>query len=236
MNENLSQARREPPWAAGLRAARANFVPALIVQAVMLAILLAYYFYPPTTRWLDALAEFKARFGYGYSIAAAVLAGALIPELMRVGVLQKGRFIRANLSNILFTIPFWGVMGAIVDFFYRSQAGWFGSEATFDVVAKKVIVDQFIYNPLFAAPVSAWFYDFKNSGYRCDNCARFFTRTYYRDVIVPILFATWGVWIPIVSILYSLPSLLQIPLFALALSLWVILYTWISEQRGMPAD
>ena len=38
-------------------------------------------------------------------------------------------------------------------------------------------------------------------------------------------------WIPVVAILYSLPSLLQIPLFGLALSLWVILYTWMSEQR-----
>jgi len=40
------------------------------------------------------------------------------------------------------------------------------------------------------------------------------------------------VWIPIVVILYSLPPLLQIPLFALALAMWVILYTWISEARA----
>jgi hypothetical protein len=49
---------------------------------------------------------------------------------------------------------------------------------------------------------------------------------------VPTLFATWGVWIPVVTILYSLPSLLQIPLFGLALSMWVILYTWMSEQQN----
>jgi hypothetical protein len=34
-----------------------------------------------------------------------------------------------------------------------------------------------------------------------------------------------------VAALYSLPSLLQIPLFSLALSLWVMLFTWMSEQR-----
>jgi hypothetical protein len=59
---------------------------------------------------------------------------------------------------------------------------------------------------------------------------------YYREVIVPILFATWGVWIPLVAILYSLPSLLQIPLFGLALAMWVMLYTWLSEQRSQPAS
>jgi hypothetical protein len=51
-------------------------------------------------------------------------------------------------------------------------------------------------------------------------------------VVVPTLFATWGLWIPIVTILYSLPSLLQIPLFGLALSMWVLLYTWMSERRA----
>ena len=50
-------------------------------------------------------------------------------------------------------------------------------------------------------------------------------------MIIPILFATWGVWIPLVTIIYSLPSVLQIPLFALALAMWVMLYIWISEQR-----
>lgn len=59
----------------------------------------------------------------------------------------------------------------------------------------------------------------------------YFTMRYYLNVVVPTLFATWGVWIPVVTILYSLPSLLQIPLFGLALSLWVMLYTWMSERR-----
>lgn len=217
---------------AGLRAAKANLVPALIVQSIMLALLLAYYFYPPTTRWLNHLAEFKERWGYGYSALAAVIAGAFVPEIMRVIVFQKGKIRRSNLSNLLFTIPFWGITGMIVDLFYRSQAQWFGAEATLGVVATKVIVDQFVYNPLFAGPSGAWCYDWKNSGYSFKNIRRFITWPYYRDVIIPILFATWCVWIPVVSIIYSLPSLLQIPLFALALSLWVILYTWISEQRA----
>ena len=198
----------------------------------MLTLVLGYYFYPPTTRWLNQMAELKEKGGYGYSAAASVIAGGFIPEIMRVFVFQKGRVLRLNFSNLLFTIPFWGCTGMIVDFFYRSQAEWFGTEVTLKVVATKVIVDQFFYNPLFAGPSGAWCYDWKHSGYSFKNISRFFTLRYYRDVIVPILFATWGVWIPLVAILYSLPSLLQIPLFALALAMWVILYTWISEHRS----
>ncbi len=222
---------REAPWMAGLHAARANVVPALIVQALMLATLLAYYFHPPMQEWLDRLAEIKARWSYGYTAIASVIAGALIPEALRVLVFQKGRVRRANGANLLFTIPFWCVMGIIVDFFYRCQAGWFGAEATFAVVTKKVLVDQLLYTPLFATPLTAWLYDWKNLGYRLDGLREFFTPTYYRDIIFPLQLAGWGVWIPIVIILYSLPSELQIPLFALALSMWVILYTWMTEQR-----
>jgi len=217
---------------AGLRAARANLIPALIVQSIMLTLVIGYYFYPPTTRWLNQLAELKEAWGYGYSALAAAIAGGIIPEIMRVLVFQKGKVLRTNFSNLLFTIPFWGLTGMLVDLLYRSQAEWFGAEATLGVVTTKVLVDQFIYNPLIAGPSGAWCYDWKNSGYSFRNLGRFLTLRYYRDVIVPILFATWAVWIPLVAILYSLPSLLQIPLFALALAMWVMLYTWISEHRA----
>lgn len=224
-------ARREAPWLAGLRAARANVAPGLMVQAVMLAVLLGYYFYPPTRELLNRLAELKQQWSYGYSAVAAIVAGAFVPEIMRIMVFQHGRPRAGNFNNLWFTVPFWCGMGLAVDVLYRGQAFWFGSEVTLPIVARKVLVDQFLYNPLFAAPITAILYDWKNRGYQSHGFGKFFTAAYYLDAVVPTLFATWGVWIPIVSILYSLPQLLQVPLFALALSLWVILYTWMSEQR-----
>jgi hypothetical protein len=222
---------RQAPWIAALHAARANIVPGLIVQSVMLAIFLAYKYYPPTTLALNHLADLKGRWGYGYSAIASIIAGGLIPELLRIGVFQRGKILHRNVDNLCFSVPFWCFMGVVVDGFYRAQAVWFGAEAVFPVVLTKVIIDQFVYNPLFAAPLTAALYDWKNRGYGLHEFGGFFKVRYYRDVVVPTLFATWGVWIPVVSILYSLPSLLQIPLFALALSMWVTLYTWMSERR-----
>jgi hypothetical protein len=223
---------REAPWIAGLRAARANLIPGLILQALMVALLLGYYFHPATTLWLDRLADLKLRWGFGYSALSATVAGALIPEIMRVLVFQKGRGRRENFANLLFTIPFWCFMGMLVDAFYRGQAHVFGSEPTLRVVATKVVVDQFLYSPFVATPLTCWLYDWKLAGYRLAGARRFFTAAYARDVMVPVVFANWGVWIPVVAVLYSLPSTLQIPLFGLALSLWVMLLTWISERRN----
>jgi hypothetical protein len=222
----------EAPWIAGLRAARANIVPGLVVQGVMLALLLAYHFHPQTTGLLNRLATVKEQWGYGYSAVSAIIAGALVPELLRVLFFQKGKFHHQNAANLLFTVPFWCMMGTVVDGFYRAQAVWFGNDQAFPVVLKKVIVDQLANKPLFAAPVTAILYDWKNRGYSLTGFTHCLTPTYYRNVVVPTIFANWGVWIPVVSILYSLPLPLQIPLFGLALSMWVMLFTWMRERRA----
>ncbi len=222
--------RREAPWHAGLRAARANILPGLLLQGMMLALLIGYYLHPPTRAAMDRLAEIKAEWGYAYSALAAVVAGAFVPELLRLLVFQKGKPERKNLTELLFAIPFWGGMGLVVDWLYRRQAEWFGDQAIPSVVIPQVLVDQFVYNPLFAAPVTVWLYDWKNRGYRMNR--GFFTAGYYRDHVVPALFATWGVWIPVVIVLYTLPEPVQIPLFSLALSLWVMLYAWMSAEKS----
>lgn len=211
-------------------------IPGLILQALMLTLLLGYYFHPATSDWLDHLADSKLRWGFGYSALSAVIAGALIPEIMRILVFQKGRARRFNLANLLFAIPYWCFMGMLVDAFYRTQALIFGAEPTFQVVFVKVLCDQFLYSPFVATPLTCWLYDWKLSGYRLAGSRRFLTLAYARDVMVPVIFANWGVWIPVVAVLYSLPSTLQIPLFGLALSLWVMLLTWMSERWNHAPD
>jgi len=223
---------KEAPWHAGLRAARANLVPGLLVQAFMIATVLAYFYAPSTREIFDTLAAWKSRWGYAYSSVAAIIAGAIVPELLRIVVFQRGRATRRNLGNLLFATVFWGYSGMQVDFFYRMQAVWFGSGAEFTTVLKKVLVDQLLYCPLLAAPQSVILYDWRAHGFRFASLPGFFTRDFYSRAILPTLFANWGVWIPIVAALYSLPGLLQIPLFAFALTLWVILFTWMSEQRA----
>ena len=232
MESNPPKPLYEAPWHAGLRAVRANLVPGLFVQGIMLALVLGYYLVPSTREWLDHLAALKARWGYSYSALSALIAGAVIPEMLRILAFQRGRPCRRNLGNFLFAACYWGLSGMQVDFFYRMQAVWFGSGAEFTTVLKKVLVDQLLYCSLLAAPQSVILYDWRAKGFRLASLRGFFTRDFYMRAILPTLFANWGVWIPIVAALYSLPGLLQIPLFAFALTLWVMLFTWMSEQRA----
>jgi hypothetical protein len=214
----------------GWEAARANARPALIIQAIMLALLVAFHMSPATADWLEKVAEFKRAHGFGFVVAASVTAGALLPEFFLVLFFQRGRPHFRNLRNLLFTIPIWGFDGSLVDLLYRSEAHWLGNVVALPVVLGKICIDQFGYNVLFAAPFGVLTYEWKNNGISMRPVRDLFTWKHYRDKIFPTLLATWAVWIPLMAIIYSLPLALQFPMFGLALSFWVLLLTYMTNR------
>lgn len=218
------------PLMIGWEAAKANAVPALIIQTIMLALLIAFYVSPAAAAALEKLAQFKREHGLTFVIVASITAGAFIPELFLILFFQRGRPHRGNLRNLLFTIPVWGFDGSLVDLLYRSEAAWFGDVVTVPVVFAKICVDQFGYNPFFAAPFGVLTYEWKNRGLSMRPVRDLFTWKHYRDKIIPTLVATWAVWIPLMAIIYSLPLALQFPLFGLALSFWVLLLTYMTNR------
>ena len=215
-----------------MRAARANIIPGLIVQAAMLALGLAYHYYAPVQAGLERLAGLKNEWGYGFAFIAGGLAGGVLPELLAVAVFERGRMTRKNIENILFGICYWGATSVLTDAFYRGQAWVFGGQANFSTIFKKVLVDQLVYTPLIALPLAQSCYEWKNRGYRFAAIGRTLTLQFYVRETFPAVVAAWGVWIPLVSIIYSLPTLLQFPFFCLALTFWVMIFTWINYHAA----
>jgi hypothetical protein len=220
---------RTPLWL-GWEAAKANALPALIIQLLMLTLLVGYYWSPAIASKLQQLAEFKRTHGFGFVVIASIAAGAIIPEIFLIIFFQRGRIHRQNFRNLLFTIPVWGLDGSLVDLLYRTQANWFGDIASAPVIFSKICVDQFGYNPFFAAPFGVLTYEWKNTGISLRPVRELFTWQHYREKIFPTLIATWAVWIPLMAIIYALPLALQFPLFALALSFWVLLLTYMTNR------
>ena len=222
--------RSRAPLSIGWQAVKANAVPGFILQALMLALVIGYSFSSAVAALLNGLADFKERSGLPFVIMASICAGSLFPELFVVMFFQRGRPRRQNISDILFTAPLWAVDGVLVDLMYRSLAGWLGNKTTLGVVAAKICIDQFGYNPFFAAPYGIWGYAWKNSGYSLARLRSLLSWRYYRDHAIPVLIATWAVWIPLMAMIYSLPLPLQFPLFALALTFWVLLMTYMTNR------
>ena len=223
--------RKKSPLLIGLRAARANLLPGLIVQFAMIAIVLAYYFCPAAHVGFEMLAGAKARGGYAFTVVSTAIAGALLPMLLTVLTFQRGKFRRENLPEFLFLAIFWSLDGIVVDTFYRLQGGWFGTQVTAATTMKKVLVDQFLFNPLFAAPFGLFCYEWKNQRFALAGLSRAFTWTFYKNKTIPALCATWVVWIPVTAAIYSLPPLLQVPIFCLALTFWVMMFSYITGRN-----
>lgn len=222
--------KERPPLTLGWEAAKANAIPSLILQGAMLAVLLAYYFSPACAASLDRLAHYKDEHCLAFVVIAAVLAGAIVPEIFLVLFFQGGRAGAQNLHNLAFTIPTWAADGILVDLMYRGNALWFGNVATVPVILAKICVDQFGYNPLIAAPCEVLVYEWKNEGISWRSARRAISWEHYREKIVPTLLATWAVWAPLMAIIYALPLPLQFPLFSIALSFWVLLLTYMTNR------
>lgn len=211
-------------------AARANFLPGMLLQCLMVIFFSAYVAHEGTRAFLAEVATFKQETGYLFAFVSYVFASALLPEVLRVAFFQGGRVGRGNVWSFLTAAPLWGTMGIVVDAFYRMQAVWFGAEADVWTVVFKVLVDQFLYSPFFATPVIVAYFYARDRGFRRAAWERIFSRRFVFEHVFPTQVAGWLVWIPGVFLIYAMPSLLQIPVAVLIQTFWILIFTTLGER------
>ncbi len=214
----------------GLRAAKKNLLPGLLVQALMALFLFLYLSHEGTRQLLVRLASAKEEAGFAFAFVGYVLAAALLPELLKIAFFQKFRLQRANLRNFLIAAPFWGVIGMIVDLLYRAQDLWFGTNADFATILPKVLVDQFLYSPFIGTPLAIFYFAWADHGFRLSGI-----RSVLPDLplrVFGIQCAAWMIWIPGVTLIYAMPSLLQIPIAILITSFWILIFTTVRERQA----
>jgi hypothetical protein len=211
-----------------LRGLRANVVPAVVLQCFALCLVLGYFYVPAFGRVLRELGELKVRGGYAFSSLSTALFGGLIPFVVLFGT---GRIPKARAKGELsFYLGFWFWKGAEVDAFYRAQSWMFGDGSSAFVIAGKTAVDQFVYNPLWAAPTQTLFFLWKDAGFSLTSMRDRLRQQGLPSRVGTVLLSTWVVWIPTVAIVYSLPGPLQIPLFNLVLCFWCLLLSFLSRE------
>jgi hypothetical protein len=217
-----------------LRSLRLNLIPGLLLQGLMIVLAAAYCWIPDINRALMHLGYMKDHWGLLFSFVGTSAASSFLPELLRPFLTKSARPAQEPplLSRLLFAIPFWGLIGMQVDLFYRLQFLMFGPSDSLLVIVAKVVVDAFLYCPLLAIPeavcVFLWKdHEFTHRGFRGWTPLRF-----YALKIFPVLMTNWMVWIPVVSIIYSLPSALGIPLFIIAQAFWVMVFTTLSSRKA----
>jgi hypothetical protein len=141
------------------QAARVNLVPGLILQAVAISLLAAYYLIPAVRPGFDWFAHLKQDWGYGYSALATAISGGIVPFLY---LWLRGSIKHGVGKALLFYIVFWALMGMQVDVLYRFQGELFGQGNELAVLIPKVLVDQGLFTPLWSIPLTTLCYLWKN--------------------------------------------------------------------------
>jgi hypothetical protein len=233
----LSVPASAPPasaWGRALAAARANLLPGLVLQGFAVALVSAYYLHAPTRAALDSLAAVKARFGFAYSILSTALFGGAIPFLyMRLHPVTRAS---TPVAHGAFYLGFWAYKGFEVDLFYRIQGRLFGNVPTVATIAKKVLVDQFVYCVLISMPFTVLAFYWKDIGFDGKRLRALDPIGFLKAALPPALLGTWIVWIPAVTVIYCLPPALQIPLFNIVLCFYALMIAALNARNALAPD
>lgn len=201
----------------------------------MALIVALYYLWPPGNALLSRYALWQVSGGALGNGVAAALAGGVLSELSFVYFQCRGRWAWHNVENLLFKAAIFFVSGCIVFEFYRLQAYWWGQGASLSVVVPKVLVDQFGYTVILATPYYALLTRWHALRYSGSRLWRELDRHFIIDRMMPMLALNWMFWIPAISLVYAMPSLLQPPLYIFATAIWGILVPAVTQQpSGSP--
>jgi hypothetical protein len=218
----------------GLSSARENAIPGIILWLVATAIVAGYYLYAPMTAALESLGRVKASAGFLYSAISTGIFGGLIPFLWKFAFSRKTQRdpLAARAWQVgLFLSLFWAWKGIEIDLLYRGQSLLFGTGANPGTIIPKVLVDQFVYNPLWAGWTQVVAYWWVEKSFRVSALADSELWGTMGVRVITILISTWGVWIPMVSIIYAMPANLQIPLFDIALCFWSLMLASLTKEK-----
>lgn len=218
----------EAPWRIGLRAARANFVPGLILQALALILVLAYYWHAPSRAAFAHFTELRERTGFLFSIVVTALCGGVLPFLyLRLHPTTRRGY--TWVSGVFFTL-FWAYKGIEIDCWYRFLAWLLGNDASVRTVVLKVLLDQFLYCPIWAVVITVIGYGWHHAGFRFSPLrADFRAGRWYQRQVLPGAIANFGLWVPLTFLIYALPLPLQLPLFDLVLVFYTLLIAHITR-------
>jgi hypothetical protein len=105
----------------GFNAARTNFLPALLVQALMASLVVSYFYLPAAGSIFGVLTDWNVHGGLVFSFVAMGVTVGGLTEVFSVYLHKNGRWANEDLANIVFTFATFGLLGMMNSVFYQLQ-------------------------------------------------------------------------------------------------------------------
>ena len=221
----------ESPWAAGLKAARDNLIPSLLILAAAAGLVVCYYQVPSVKVWLDVVGKINADNPTLFAMLCTGVTAGFIPWCFRMAF-QSLRPARPGL-DLLHSFVWWMIMGVLVSYFYAFQGWCFGTEPTVRVVLLKVLIDQSFFTVLCGAPFNAISHLWKDSNWDTAKLRASMGPGWYRRLVLPNLLPNFLVWLPGNVIFYSMPTELQLPVANCIGCFWALMCVRIAKHSAI---
>ncbi len=216
-------------WPAIRAAFRQNRLPCLLLNLLVVALVASYYLWPAVAGLWASVGEFKTRWSYAFSFGSTAFSAAVLPFAIQsmMGTLPAGN----RYKTFLLLTAFWGYRGMEIDLLYRFQGWLFGHGNDPATLASKVAVDQLIYSPFWAVPTYVIALRWVDLGCSWPRTRASLDRRFWTHTYPTILVTNAIVWIPAVTLVYSLPGPLQFPLFSVIMCFFVLLVTLLARGK-----
>ena len=217
------------PWWVGWEAVKKNRLPMVVLWVVSVALVFAYYTLPTFSDALEPLARWQRESGWRAAFLNRVIFCGLIPGVFIVCVKSlRPKYVGA----VIAVQTVWsGICGVVSDCMFSLNAQLFGTGVDFFTLCVKTAICQFVWTPLFFAPLGAIIYfwmgrDFSIPRFRRERPPRF-----YYGLVLPNLLVNWVLWIPVTFAIHTFPTPLQVQLSGLVSSLFSLLLLSIGRTR-----
>ena len=209
----------------GLTAAKKNLIPGLILQALAVTLILLYYRNTSFASYLDQLGQLNVSWYPWFAIVTTMVFGGLIPLIIEANQTRREGRTQRSIGQLILTLVVWGVNGYLTALFYNMQASIFGANASAATVIKKVIVDQFVWVPIYVVPFFTYIFLWRDCHFSLPNLKQALEQKSFLSRGLPLMISNWAVWIPAVSVIYAFPVPLQMVLMNLILVFWSLMLT-----------
>ncbi|MFN4242667.1 MAG: hypothetical protein ACK4PI_05470 [Tepidisphaerales bacterium] len=205
------------------------------IQLIGLGLVAGYWTVPAVAAVLQQLAEWRERGGVLAAALAGAIAGGILPELAKLVTGIDRRPVVRRLHDVGFQFAFFAFSSFVVFHFYQLQSWLFGDRQDLATVAAKVALDQFVFTVFWATPFGLTMFSLKACGYRLGPTLATLTPRRLAERFPALLLPCWMYWLPMTSLIYSLPGALQFVLFSLALAAWSLLMVFIAQHNAAAA-
>jgi len=205
-----------------------------VLLAAMSVLVGIYYCWPTGADALSWYAAWQHAGGIFRAGLVAGFAGGILSELSVIYICDGGRWNGAHVENMVFRFVVFFMSGMIVCEFYEWQAFWFGDGLSWRVLLPKVLVDQCIFSVFWSTPYQALTFRWQALRYSGPRLWNELDGKFVVERMLPVLVTNWMFWIPGVTLVYSMPLILQMPLNIFATAIWSLLLAGLAKPAAAP--